>query len=162
MNNFHRIALITKFNNCAYAPTVTAFEEMVEKFTNSGKKITIDFLGNLPPQHWANAYFRCNRYGEMSSNAAESFNNWISEARHLPITHLVDSIRTQIMRQMSTRRETSQKWHGVLCPKIEKHLEKSYNEGRSWTVSQSSPAVYEVHSDPSVMVDVDRRTCSCF
>ncbi|XP_028073295.1 uncharacterized protein LOC114275452 [Camellia sinensis] len=59
MNNFHRIALITKFNNCAYAPIVTAFEEMVEKFTNSGKKITIDFLGNLPPQHWANAYFRC-------------------------------------------------------------------------------------------------------
>ncbi|GMP68315.1 hypothetical protein CsSME_00027963 [Camellia sinensis var. sinensis] len=97
MNNFHRIGLITKFNNYAYAPTVTAFEEMVENFTNSGKKIVIDFLGNLPPQHWANAYFRGNWYGEMTSNAAESFNNWISEARHLPITHLVDSIRTQIM-----------------------------------------------------------------
>ncbi|XP_028096722.1 uncharacterized protein LOC114296617 [Camellia sinensis] len=58
MNNFHRIGLITKFNNCAYAPTVTAFEEMVEKFTNSDKKIAIDFFKNLPPQHWANAYFR--------------------------------------------------------------------------------------------------------
>ncbi|GMP62062.1 hypothetical protein CsSME_00024310 [Camellia sinensis var. sinensis] len=145
MNNFHRIGLITKFNNCAYAPIVTAFEEMVEKFTNSGKKIAIDFLENLAPQHWANAYFRS-----------------IFEARHLPITRLVDSIRAQIMRQMSTRRETSQKWHGVLCPKMEKLLEKSYNDGRSWTVSQSSPIVYEVHSHPSVMVDVDSRTCSCF
>ncbi|XP_028068592.1 uncharacterized protein LOC114271181 [Camellia sinensis] len=43
MNNFHQIGLITKFNNYAYAPTVIAFEEMVGKFTNSGKKIAIDF-----------------------------------------------------------------------------------------------------------------------
>ncbi|KAL7190622.1 hypothetical protein ACSBR2_022828 [Camellia fascicularis] len=51
MNNLHRIGLITKFNNCAYTPTVIAFEETVRKFTNSGKKIAIDFLRNLPPQH---------------------------------------------------------------------------------------------------------------
>ncbi|KAL7204783.1 hypothetical protein ACSBR2_017819 [Camellia fascicularis] len=97
MNNLHRIGLIAKFNNCAYAPTVTVFEDMVGKFTKSGKAITTGFLQDLPPQHWANAYFRGNRYGEMCSNAAKSFNNWIFAARHLPITRLVDSIRTQIM-----------------------------------------------------------------
>ncbi|KAL7264618.1 hypothetical protein ACSBR1_002557 [Camellia fascicularis] len=94
MNNLHKIGLITKFNNCMYAPTVSAFEDMVGKFTRSDKAIATDFLRDLPLQNWANAYFRGNQYGEMCSNATESFNNWIAEAHHLPITRLVDSIRT--------------------------------------------------------------------
>ncbi|KAL7251832.1 hypothetical protein ACSBR1_013646 [Camellia fascicularis] len=75
MNNLHRIGLITKFKNCVYAPIVTTFEDMVGKFTKSGKAIVTCFLQDLPLQHWANAYFRGNRYGKMCSNAAESFNN---------------------------------------------------------------------------------------
>ncbi|XP_028115507.1 uncharacterized protein LOC114313323 [Camellia sinensis] len=49
------------------------------------------------------------RYGEMTSNAAESFNNWIKEQ-----------------------------------------------------VSKANEDVFEVHSIPSVTVDVVRRTCFCF
>ena len=49
------------------------------------------------------------RYGEMTSNAAESFNNWIKEARNLHITQMVDTIRTQLMRQMSARRDQTNK-----------------------------------------------------
>ncbi|XP_028112998.1 uncharacterized protein LOC114311135 [Camellia sinensis] len=162
MNNLHKIGLITKFNNCAYSPTVSTFEDMVGKFTGSDKAIATDFLRDLAPQNWANAYFRGNRYGKMCSNASESFNNWITEAHHLPITRLVDSIRTRIMWQMSTWRDTLHKWARVICPKMEKRIEKSYNTDRSWNVSQSNSNVYEFHSNPSVMVDVDRRTCSCF
>ncbi|GMP22751.1 hypothetical protein CsSME_00000631 [Camellia sinensis var. sinensis] len=51
MNNLHTIGLITKFNNCTYAPTITAFEDMVGKFTKSGKAIATGFLQDLPPQH---------------------------------------------------------------------------------------------------------------
>ncbi|XP_028119765.1 uncharacterized protein LOC114317252 [Camellia sinensis] len=98
----------------------------------------------------------------MSSNAVESFNSWIREARHLPITQLVDSIRTKIMRQMSKRRLKAQSWPGVVCPKMEDRLVKAYNKGRSWLLSQSNNEIFEVHSFPSVMVDVGRRTCSCF
>ncbi|XP_028094307.1 uncharacterized protein LOC114294374 [Camellia sinensis] len=102
------------------------------------------------------------RYGEMSSNAVESFNSWIREARHLPITQLVDSIQTKIIRQMSKRRLKVQSWPGVVCPKMEDRLVKAYNKGRSWLLSQSNNEIFEVHSFPSVMVDVGRRTCSCF
>ncbi|KAL7218923.1 hypothetical protein ACSBR2_012066 [Camellia fascicularis] len=45
---------------------------------------------------------------------------------------------------------------------MEKRLEKAYNTGRSWNVSQSNTDVYKVHSSPSILVDVTRRTCSCF
>ncbi|KAL7236207.1 hypothetical protein ACSBR1_019463 [Camellia fascicularis] len=84
------------------------------KYVNADQKIEIlkqcspvvvgNFLQDLHPQHWANAYFRGRRYGEMWSNAAESFNNWIREARHLPITQLVDAIRGKIMEKMSKRK----------------------------------------------------------
>ncbi|KAL7223291.1 hypothetical protein ACSBR1_024865 [Camellia fascicularis] len=72
---------------------------------------------------------RGSRYGEKCSNAAESFNSWIREARNLPITKLVDSIRAKIMRQMSKRRVAAQIWTGTICPKIESRLEKAFNKG---------------------------------
>ncbi|KAL7253995.1 hypothetical protein ACSBR1_008362 [Camellia fascicularis] len=105
---------------------------------------------------------RGDRNGEMCSNAVESFNSWIREARHLPITKMVDSIRTKIMDQMSKRRRKVAAWPGVLCPKIESRLVKAYNKGRAWLVIQSNDDVYEVHSYPSILVDVGRRMCSCF
>ncbi|KAL7164692.1 hypothetical protein ACSBR2_040568 [Camellia fascicularis] len=102
------------------------------------------------------------RYGEMCSNAAESFNSWVREARNLPITRMVDSIWTKLMRQMVKRRDASQTWTGTICPKMESRLKKAFNEGRSWKVSQSNADVYEVHSFPSITVDIGHRTCSCF
>ncbi|GMP86282.1 hypothetical protein CsSME_00039110 [Camellia sinensis var. sinensis] len=108
------------------------------------------------------SFCRGRRYGEMCSNVAESFNSWIRDACNLPITRMVDSIWTKLMRQMAKRRDASQMWTGTICPKMEYQLEKAFNEGRSWKVSQSNADVYEVHSFPSVTVDIGRRTCSCF
>ncbi|KAL7212721.1 hypothetical protein ACSBR2_015408 [Camellia fascicularis] len=102
------------------------------------------------------------RYGEMCSNVAESFNSWIRKACNLPITCLINSIRAKIMRQMSKRRVAGQIWTGAICLKTESRLEKDFNKGRSWKVSQSNADIYEVHSFPSVTVDVGRRACSCF
>ncbi|XP_028117453.1 uncharacterized protein LOC114315084 [Camellia sinensis] len=162
VNKLYRIALVSKLRECAYAPTVAEFNEKIKAFIQSGRHIAVNFLQDLKPHHWENAYFRGNRYGEMCSNVAESFNNWIKKARHLPITQMVDAIRTQIMNQMSDRRGASSSWAGVICPKMEYKLEMAYKKGRSWTVSQSNNDVYEVHSHLSVLVDIGRRTCSCF
>ncbi|XP_028081574.1 uncharacterized protein LOC114282984 [Camellia sinensis] len=162
VNKLYRIGLVSKLRECTYAPTVADFNEKIEVFIQSGRHIAVNFLQDLKPYHWANVYFRGNRYGEMCSNAAESFNNWIKEARHLPITRMADAIRTQIMNQMSDRRGASSSWAGVICPKMEYKLEMAYKKGRSWTVNQSNSDMYEVHSHPSVLVDIGRRTCSCF
>ncbi|KAL7176792.1 hypothetical protein ACSBR2_030190 [Camellia fascicularis] len=162
VNSSYRAGLLSKFRACAYAPTVTGFNASIETFIKSRRNVATSFLKDIPPQYWADAYFMGARYGEMCSNAAESFNSWICEARHLPITQMIDSIRTKIMNQMSKRRCKSAAWPGVLCPKMEARLVKAYNKGRAWVVSQSNDNVYKVHSYPSVLVDVDRRSCSCF
>ncbi|KAL7213210.1 hypothetical protein ACSBR2_015836 [Camellia fascicularis] len=86
----------------------------------------------------------------MCSNAAESFNSWVREAFNLPIIRMVDSIRAKLMRQMVKHRLAAQTWTGTICPKMESRLEKAFNEGRSWKVSQSNANVYEVHSFPSL------------
>ncbi|KAL7181063.1 hypothetical protein ACSBR1_040011 [Camellia fascicularis] len=97
VNSSYRVRLLSKFQQCAYAPTVTGFNASIETFNKSGRNVATSFLKDIPLQYWANAYFRGARYGEMCSNAAESFNSWIREARHLPITQMVDNIPIKIM-----------------------------------------------------------------
>ncbi|XP_028110758.1 uncharacterized protein LOC114309248 [Camellia sinensis] len=161
-NSMHRAGLVSKLPHCAYVPTVIAFNDKLEQFHKSGRGVASEFLATTPPQHWANAFFRGRRYGEMCSNDAESFNSWIREACNLPVTRMIDSIRAKIMNQMSKHRDASQSWTGTICPKMESRLEKAFNKGRSWRVSQSNADVYEVHSFSSVTVNIGTQTCSCF
>ncbi|XP_028114766.1 uncharacterized protein LOC114312683 [Camellia sinensis] len=111
IDNGFRDHLVSSLGDCAYEPIVVGFHEKLEK---------------LKEEEWGM------HYGEMTSNAAESFNNWIKEARNLPITQMVDTIHTQLMRQMS------------------------------WQVSKFNEDVFKVHLMPSVTVDTTRHTCSCF
>ncbi|KAL7194779.1 hypothetical protein ACSBR1_035086 [Camellia fascicularis] len=61
---------------------------------------------------------------------------------------MVDSIRAKLMRQMAKRRVASQTWTGTICPKMESCLEKMFNKGRLWKVSQSNADVYELNGFP--------------
>ncbi|XP_028108642.1 uncharacterized protein LOC114307431 [Camellia sinensis] len=97
----------------------------------------------------------------MWSNVAEYFNSWIREERHLPITKLINSVRIKLMRKIAKRRELVNKWNGLICPKMESKLHDGFNTSRPWIVSSSGNDVYEVHSHPSVSVDISRRICSC-
>ncbi|XP_028091907.1 uncharacterized protein LOC114292172 [Camellia sinensis] len=157
-----QIGLMHKLRECAYEPTVNCFNEKMDVLKKCNLAVIEGFMKDLHPKHWSKAYFRGKRYGEMCSNAAESFNNWVSDACHLLITCLVDMIRGQIMGQMVECRVKCSTWAGVICPKMEKKLVKAYNDSRAWCVSQANDDVYEVHSHPSVLVDMARHTCSYF
>ncbi|KAF5931839.1 hypothetical protein HYC85_028010 [Camellia sinensis] len=150
MENGFKEHLIRKLGDCAYEPTVTGFHALLEELKSEGKQRAYNFLS------------RGQRYGEMTSNAAKSFKNWIKEARNLPITKLVDTIRNQIMCQMSERRDIANKWNGIICPTFETNLQDSFNSSRSWNLSKANDDVFEVHSFPSVTVDVGRCVCSCY
>ncbi|XP_028077880.1 uncharacterized protein LOC114279806 [Camellia sinensis] len=86
--------LVSSLGDCAYEPTVIGFYEKLAILKEEGKQRAHNFSKGLAPEHWANSYFRDMRYGEMTSNAVESFNNWIKETHNLPITQMVDTIRT--------------------------------------------------------------------
>ena len=88
-----RERMVMMFRECAYAPTIDAFHANQQALRREGGSNVDRFLCGSPRERWSNAYFKGQRYGEMCSNAAKSFNSWIREARHLPITKMVDIIR---------------------------------------------------------------------
>ncbi|OVA04270.1 hypothetical protein BVC80_1623g19 [Macleaya cordata] len=104
------------------------------------------FCDRTPFECWANTYFVGNSYGELCSNVAESFNAWIRKERYLPITAMVDQIRSKVMMLMSDRREISVGWTSILCPELEKKLEEK---------------ISAVHSERSQSVDLSRSSCTC-
>ncbi|KAH7847542.1 hypothetical protein Vadar_027378 [Vaccinium darrowii] len=131
------------------------------RMVNEGGERVTDFLKTIPVKHWSTVHFPGCRYGEMFSNVAESFNSWIKDERYLPVKNLVDAIRAKIMSMIVERREKASKWVRNICPKMDQKLFDAYQESRTWVVMPSGDDVYEVHSEPTVTVDIARRTCSC-
>ncbi|XP_028118523.1 uncharacterized protein LOC114316067 [Camellia sinensis] len=158
----YKLSLMKILVKCAYAPTVASFQHYMEKLRRIVGNGRVDsMLDGLQNDKWANAFFRGKRYGEMSSNVAESYNNLIGGARELPITCMVDMIRVQIMTQLSNKRAESKIWPMKLCPVMEKKLVDSLKLAKSWDVIVASDTVLEVHSFISFYVDIDKQTCSC-
>ncbi|KAG5562222.1 hypothetical protein RHGRI_005079 [Rhododendron griersonianum] len=161
LDNSKKKYLVNLFNLSAYAPTVREFEKLLNKLKKEGGVKVAAFLDTLDNEHWCHAYFPGKRYGELSSNLVECFNNWIKKERSLPITLLFDKIRLKIMEQMSARRSASMKWKGVICPIMEKKFKGLFNVSKTWAISRSSDDLYEVWCDPSVSVNIASRSCSC-
>ncbi|KAL7224741.1 hypothetical protein ACSBR1_026094 [Camellia fascicularis] len=53
-----KIGLMRKLCECAYAPTVTSFNQKIEALKLYSPAVVGEFLKDLHPGHWANAYFR--------------------------------------------------------------------------------------------------------
>lgn len=160
-SNQFREHVVWLFRECAYASSEEDFFDKLEKLKQEGGRIVQSFLEGLPVESWTNAFSKCCRYGEMSSNAAESFNAWIMDVRDLHITHMVDTIRLKLMKWFSERRERGRSWNGILCPNMLKKLNICIRDGRTFSVKKSSDSIYEVLSVVSTSVDIHRRVCSC-
>ncbi|XP_058217035.1 uncharacterized protein LOC131327932 [Rhododendron vialii] len=157
----YKESLIRVFSKCAYAPTVAKFNQHMGNLLKHGGAAVVHFLSELPNERWANVFFPRQRYGAMSSSLAECFNSWILKERELPVVDMVDRIRKKMMKSMCLRRERASKWDQVICPYGESRLEKLYDLVKTWKVIPSSADIFEVDTDPSVCVDIGRRTCSC-
>ncbi|KAG5521019.1 hypothetical protein RHGRI_033537 [Rhododendron griersonianum] len=153
--------IVALFHRCACAANVQECDKLLSKLKQDGGVKITEFLSRLENEHWCHPYFPGKRYGELTSNLVECFNNWIRKERRLPITQLVDKIRLKLMDQMCDRRELAAKWKTVICPKWDKKLVELFGLSKTWNVVRANGDLYEVQSDPSVSVDIARRSCSC-
>ncbi|CAL8167841.1 unnamed protein product [Prunus armeniaca] len=153
--------VINLFSRCAYAVTEEEFTVAMEELVIVGSSKVKTFISNLSRDHYANAYFKGMRYGEMANSLAESFNNWVGVFRDLPVLPLIEGIRQKLMVLNSQRLIEAEKWTTILCPEMETRLWENAEAGRTWVVRRSSFTVFEVFADYSVMVDLEQRTCSC-
>ncbi|BBN69718.1 hypothetical protein Prudu_1126S000100, partial [Prunus dulcis] len=148
-------------SRCAYAVTEEEFKVAMEELVIVGSSKVKAFISDLSRDHYANAFFKGMRYGEMANSLAESFNNWVGVFRDLPVLPLIEGIRQKLMVLNSQRRFEAEKWTTVLCPEMETRLCENAEAGRTWAVRRSNCTVFEVFADYSVMVDLEQRTCSC-
>ncbi|BBN69702.1 hypothetical protein Prudu_1115S001300 [Prunus dulcis] len=153
--------VINLFSRCAYAVTEEEFKVAMEELVIVGSSKVKAFISDLSRDHYANAFFKGMRYGEMANSLAESFNNWVGVFRDLPVLPLIEGIRQKLMVLNSQRRFEAEKWTTVLCPEMETRLCENAEAGRTWAVRRSNSTVFEVFADYSVMVDLEQRTCSC-
>ncbi|XP_020419547.1 uncharacterized protein LOC109949184 [Prunus persica] len=153
--------VINLFSRCAYAVTEEEFKVAMEELVIVGSSKVKTFISDLSRDHYANAFFKGMRYGEMANSLAESFNNWVGVFRDLPVLPLIEGIRQKLMVLNSQRRIEAEKWTTVLCPEMETRLCENAEAGRTWAVRRSNSTVFEVFADYSVMVDLEQRTCSC-
>ncbi|KAL5727624.1 hypothetical protein ACHQM5_000803 [Ranunculus cassubicifolius] len=160
-NHEKRGELLELFHDMAYANTHFEFSQHLEKFVGIGFARATKFVESIPFEHWANAHFKGKRYGELSSSLAESFNSWILEECHLPITALLDVIRVRIMNMYAMRRKKSLDWTTKLCPELEKELSLRMDVSKSWTAVKASETVYEVTTLHKHRIDLEYWKCTC-
>ncbi|XP_024195810.1 uncharacterized protein LOC112198965 [Rosa chinensis] len=134
----------------------------MEILRSEGSDIVAQFLEDLPKENWCMAYLNGERFGEMTNNLAESFNNWVLPFKSLPILDINDGIRVKSMASIAARKQDAQEWFSELCPVIEKKLKENLEVGRHWKVSRSDTYVYEVHCQKyNSMINLETHFCSC-
>ncbi|OVA07800.1 zinc finger protein [Macleaya cordata] len=139
---------------CAYTTSKEEFYKYFSLLINNGGPHVKEFLSSIPPEHWANLYFFGQRYREMTSALAglgSMFNAY----------YCYDMIRIKLMKMMSDRHEICKTWNTTLCPEIEKEISECFQNGRIWSLTKSFDLVFEVHTNPSHIVDLGRWYCSC-
>ncbi|MQM09487.1 hypothetical protein Taro_042363 [Colocasia esculenta] len=152
--------LLQLLSQAAYALRVVDFEKVMREMSELNVQAEI-CARESNPNYWSNAFFEGERYGEMYSNAAESFNAWILELRHLPILAMMDRIRIQIMELSYKRRNKCVAWETCLCPKIDAYVKNLMDSSRGIHVNCSNGIIFEVISRPSHVVDLHEGTCTC-
>ena len=87
-----RNRLVYKLTKCAYARDAEKCKYSMNSLLSKGSRRVEDFFSGFPIKNWCNAFFNGQRYGETSSSLAESWNKMILEARHMPITNMINHI----------------------------------------------------------------------
>ncbi|MQM07659.1 hypothetical protein Taro_040501 [Colocasia esculenta] len=99
------------------------------------------------------------KFGELYSNLAESFNNWIHGARSLPILQMVEKIRVQMIEMDTKRKIDAALWDTPYCPKVQKIIERNLQERRSLAIRHSDGIKFEViESMKTYIVDLHEQT----
>ncbi|XP_026399136.1 uncharacterized protein LOC113294989 [Papaver somniferum] len=113
-------------------------------------------------QNWVAHTFLGERYGENTSNIAESFNSVIKHDKRLPALELIECIRAKVMEQNYKRLVESSKWTSNLTPRMQARLNKRVTDFRFYKFRRSSDRVFEIISPiRKHTVDLDAKTCTC-
>ncbi|KAI4301943.1 hypothetical protein L6164_035174 [Bauhinia variegata] len=158
---FNNTILVNLLWEAAHALTVIEFEAKILEIEEISQDAAY-WIRRIPPRLWATAYFEGQRFGHLTANIVDTFNNWISEASGLPIIQMMERIRRQLMTWFNERRETSMQWTSILVPSAERRVAEALERARTYQVLRANEAEFEVISHEGTnIVDIRNRCCLC-
>ncbi|XP_026416475.1 uncharacterized protein LOC113311901 [Papaver somniferum] len=157
-----RQTTVKLFKECYTALTKEKIYVAAKSMSNLKLDSVVAWMIKIPFENWAAHAFLGERWGENTSNIAESFSNVIKHDKPLPALELVDVIRATVMEQNYKRLLESNKWTTRLIPRMQARFNKRINDCRSYKFRRSSDKVFEIISPIGKhTVDLDSRTCRC-
>ncbi|XP_026439713.1 uncharacterized protein LOC113338525 [Papaver somniferum] len=112
-----RQTAVKLFEECYTALTKDKFYAAAKSMSNLKLDSVIDWMIKIPFQNWAAHAFQGERFGENTSNIAESFNSVIKHDKRLRVLELIDCIRAKVMDHIYKRLVESSKCTGKLTPR---------------------------------------------
>ena len=133
------------FFGAAKAYTKRTFEYYMKQLEQMNPEIK-DYLEKIGHHKWARSHSIGNRYNQMTSNIAESLNSKIKEARELPVTPLLCSLRGFIQQWTARNRKKALFTTTILTEKSEVILRQNYNDSLTLEVSTYPLFISRLHN----------------
>ncbi|XP_026450590.1 uncharacterized protein LOC113350672 [Papaver somniferum] len=134
------------FEECYTTLTKEKFYAAPKSMSNLKMDSVIDLMVKIPFKNWAAHAFLGERFGENTSNIAESFNSVIKHDKRLPSLELLDSIHAYVMEQNYKRKVESGKWTGKLTSRMQARINKMVTDCHFYKFRRSSDKVFEIIS----------------
>ncbi|XP_044373549.1 uncharacterized protein [Triticum aestivum] len=160
--NFKGEILKNQLWRCARSTTTGQFRANMDQMLILNKEAH-DWLDELDPKTWVRAYQReFPKCDVLLNNNCEVFNKYILEAREMPFLSMAQTIKGQIMARVYSKKEEAGKWHGTICPKIRKRLQRHVEAANTCTADPAGLGIFQVNDrGADFEVDIRLRTCSC-
>ncbi|CDP19359.1 unnamed protein product [Coffea canephora] len=131
----------------------------------------LKFFFNIETEKWCLTHDGEHRWGILTTNISESYNNVLRGARHLPIRACIDLTFHRTVELFKTRREDARHYRNLFPPKIWRKFKNSDQKAGSHRVVEfdGSSEVYKVVTNRRVdgkggntqTVKYFEKTCSC-
>ncbi|XP_076889362.1 uncharacterized protein LOC143540095 [Bidens hawaiensis] len=138
------------------------FNDAIKEMRAISNDAVDDFMKQNP-----NCFVRCFLKGNtccdvIVSNMAETFNGTIVEARAMHIIDMLESIRLTTMTRIITKHSEMLAEDVVVCPRIQKKLDRAKKWAHKCAVFPSAYNVFQVKDfADDLAVDLNNRICLC-
>ncbi|XP_050211779.1 uncharacterized protein LOC126661941 [Mercurialis annua] len=149
------------FFGAAKAYTLEQFGKHMEELDKFDPKIR-EYLNDVGFEKWTTLYSTNNRYSTMTSNIAESLNATNIAARELPITTMLEFLRSLVQKWTHANRICARSLKTDMSKVAEDILNENYIRSLHLTVSPANDNIYTVTKTKTPFsVNLETGTCCC-
>ncbi|XP_073121042.1 uncharacterized protein [Henckelia pumila] len=151
--------------SCASATTVNEFRKRMLEIRAIDQNVA-DWFNDKEPHQWSKSHFsEKSKCDILLNNSCESFNSSILEARNKQILSMCEWIVEYLMKRMQINRDRAEDYwtKGVLCPKIQKLVDKNFQSIGDCIPIKADNTHYRLscYDGNYYSVDLERKTCGC-